>query len=226
EMTWPMRLAGMYMAPYRLKHRKPGNRERNYGPEITPGTLQLEDGPITGGQSPGSITRWMAIPWQTDTASCRSGYDPTYDPYLPTFWPARVPNEVMGEEAYQIVMDQSLPMSQRLQAFANRADWNAPLGSVEKKSYTHQINHMIHHFEEMGVVETRPGPDDPAFPAVMQISDQQQTPWKAPNVESVQADPRVTRQTLQRADSPAEVDPDTIPADFTRIDKARRFKSV
>ena len=41
----------------------------------------------------------MAVPWQTDTASCRSGYylgyGPRYDPYVPTFWPARVPNQVL-----------------------------------------------------------------------------------------------------------------------------------
>jgi hypothetical protein len=37
----------------------------------------------------------MAVPWQTDTASCRSGYDLSYDPYVPAFWPARVPNEVL-----------------------------------------------------------------------------------------------------------------------------------
>lgn len=49
---------------------------------------------------PGDLTRWMAVPWQTDTASCRSGYVPEYDPYLPTFWPHRVPNHVLTEILY------------------------------------------------------------------------------------------------------------------------------
>src|SRR5690606_14918068 len=128
EMTWPMRNASMYMAPFRLKHRKKHNPEVSYGAQLGSDDLTLPDGPIAGGQSPGSITRWMAVPWQTDTSSCRSGYEPKYDPYLPTFWPARVPNQVMSEEAYQIVMNTAMPLSERMQAFANRANWLAPLG--------------------------------------------------------------------------------------------------
>jgi hypothetical protein len=52
---------------------------------------------------PGGISRWMAVPWQCDTASCRSGYDKADDPYVPTFWPARVPNQVLTAEDYAIV---------------------------------------------------------------------------------------------------------------------------
>ncbi len=171
EMTWPMRLAGMYTSAFRLKHRDPNEPEASYGIQLTSGVLNLVDGPIKGGQSPGSITRWMAVPWQTDTASCRSGYDKTYDPYLPTFWPARVPNQVLNKEAYAIVMNTELPLSQRLEAFTNRANWLEPLGL--NRSYTDQINHMIDHFDQMGVVEVQPGlPDDPNFPDVMQVSDQ------------------------------------------------------
>jgi hypothetical protein len=171
EMTWPMRLAGMYTTAFRLKHRDPNEPEVSYGIQLTSSVLNLPDGPIQGGQSPGSITRWMAVPWQTDTASCRSGYDKTYDPYLPTFWPARVPNQVLSKDAYAIVINTELPLSQRLDAFANRANWLAPLGL--NKSYTDQINTMIDHFDQMGVVEVQPGlPDDPNFPDVMQVSDQ------------------------------------------------------
>lgn len=171
EMTWPMRQKGMYMSAFRLLHRPVDDPEPSFGAQLGD-DWSLPAGPINGGQSPGSITRWMAIPWQTDTSSCRSGYDPAYDPTIPTFWPARVPNEVLSDEAYRIVMDRSRGLNDRLQAFGNRANWLEPLGL--KKSYTHQINHMIHNFDEMGVVEVRPGiPDDPNFPAVMQVSDQQ-----------------------------------------------------
>ena len=54
-------------------------------------------------QGPGDLTRWMGLPWQADTGFCRSGYTApgyTYDPYLPTFWPARVPNQVLTEANY------------------------------------------------------------------------------------------------------------------------------
>ena len=56
-------------------------------------------------QGPGDLTRWMGLPWQADTAYCRSGYDTAYDPFVPTFWPARVPNQVLTEANYGIAID-------------------------------------------------------------------------------------------------------------------------
>jgi len=233
EMTWPMRQKGMYMAAFRLKHRKRNNPEVSFGAQLAD-AWTLPDGPINGGQSPGSITRWMAVPWQTDTSSCRSGYDPTYDPYVPTFWPARVPNEVMSKEAYEIVMNTKLPLSERLQAFANRADWLEPLGL--DKGYTHQINHMIHHFEQIGVVEVRPGPkNDPHFPTVMQVSDQRQPEdWKTANVEAKaeSGDPvrtleRIAARITARLEGDMEEDQGggVEVVSLASIEKVRRFTS-
>ena len=153
EMTWPMRNAGMYMAPYRLLHAPPGWVEPQYGAALTPDVITLPNGPLLGGQLAGGITRWMAVPWQTDTASCRSGYVKAYDPYVQSFWPARVPNQVLTEENYKIVMDENRPLGERLAAFANRAAWIRPLGS---KSYTDQINNLVKDVSQMGVVENRP----------------------------------------------------------------------
>jgi hypothetical protein len=165
EMTWPMRTPSMYMAPFRILHAPAGAIESSFGASLMPDVLHLPNGPVAA-QFPGGITRWMAIPWQTDSASCRSGYEPAYDPYLPTFWPARVPNQVLTEANYEIVMDTEKPLGERLQAFAARAAWIRPLGS---KSYTDQIQNMIHHFGDMGVVEHRDGPGDQHFPAEIQV---------------------------------------------------------
>lgn len=166
EMTWPMRNASLYMEAYRILHAPADWKEPSYGAELIQDTLSLPNGPLMG-QVPGSITRWMALPWQTDTASCRSGYLKTYDPYLPTFWAARVPNQVLTREQYEIIMDEERPLGERLAAFANRAAWIRPLGT---KSYTDQINNMIKHFGKMGVVEMREGPQHSEhFPAVMEV---------------------------------------------------------
>lgn len=163
EMTWPMRQASMYMEPYRLAHRPPGWVEPEYGAVLTPDNIS---GPCSA-QIAGGVTRWMAVPWQTDTASCRSGYQKAYDPYVPTFWPARVPNQVMSQHAYAEVMNQQLPLDQRLASFAKRTSWLRPLGSV---SYEDQINNMIANIGQMGVVEARPGPSDlSGFPALLQV---------------------------------------------------------
>jgi hypothetical protein len=168
EMTWPMRTYGMYMSPFRLVHASPGWIEPDYGPVLGPEIITLPNGPLLGGQLPGGISRWMAVPWQTDTASCRSGYLKSYDPNVPTFWPARVPNQVLTKQDYETVMDKELPLAERLAAFARRASWLQPLGD---KSYTDQINNMITHFDRMGVVEQRDGPESSPFPAEMQVQE-------------------------------------------------------
>ncbi|MFL6245359.1 MAG: LodA/GoxA family CTQ-dependent oxidase [Thermoanaerobaculia bacterium] len=165
EMTWPMRTASMYMAPFRLLHAPEGWIEPQYAPPVD-SALSLPNGPLAG-QVPGGITRWMAIPWQTDTASCRSGYTRSYDPYVPSFWPARVPNNVLTEENYARVMNEKLPLGERLAAFAQRSLWIRPLGTT---SYTDQINNMIEHFGALGVVEVRKGPSDREnFPAQIEV---------------------------------------------------------
>ncbi len=167
EMTWPVRHATMYSEPYRWRHRAQDDPEPDYGSTLTPQEALSYDGPLYA-QSPGSITRWMAIPWQTDTASCRSGYQPQYDPYLPTFWPARVPNQVLSLENYKKVMNARLSRAARLAAYNDRADWDRTLGV----GYEHQLETMVKHFDRQGIVEVRPGvPNDPDFPPEMQVED-------------------------------------------------------
>ena len=167
EMTWPVRAQTMYMAPFRFLHAPEGWVEPPQSEVLTADSVTIPMGPLYG-QLPGSITRWMAVPWQTDTSSCRSGYTPSYDPYAPSFWPARVPNQVLSRENYDIVMDTSRPLSERQKAFANREAWIEPLGS---DGYTHQINNMIQHFDFLAVVEEVKGPDDGHFPARMEVAD-------------------------------------------------------
>lgn len=167
EMTWPVRHATMYLEPYRWRHRAKDNPEPDYGTTLTPADANSYNGPLYA-QFPGSITRWMAIPWQTDTASCRSGYEPDYDPYLPTFWPARVPNQVLDVDNYKKVMNPKLSREERLAAFNDRSDWDRTLGV----GYQNQLMNMVKHFDKQGIVEVRPGiPNDPDFPPVMQVED-------------------------------------------------------
>lgn len=174
EMTWPMRSSGMYSAPFRLKHapKQPKNNYHYYGPIMDSSVLTLPAGPIMGGQVPGGVTRWMAIPWQTDTASCRDGYTPAYDPYLPAFWPARVPNNVLSEERYKEAIDPNLSEETRKEAFAFRYFWldDLPLNGAAP-TQTNQINAMIDHFDYLAIVQPQKGvTDNPLFPPSMQIA--------------------------------------------------------
>jgi hypothetical protein len=168
ELTWPMRLSGMYTGPYRIRQRSANNPEPDYGPLLQP-ELFADTGTTPPGifwNGPGDLTRWMACPWQTDTASCRAGYESLYDPLVPTFWPARVPNTVLTERDYAIVMDEQRPLPERLDAFNRRASWYRILGA----NYLDSIQCMVERYGDLGVVEYRPGlPGSAQFPAAMYV---------------------------------------------------------
>ena len=166
EMTWPMRHLTLYHKPFRIRLRPEGVKEPNYGETLDQTTVLSANGPLYA-QSPGDISRWMGLPWQADTAYCRAGYDTAYDPFAPTFWPARVPNHVLTADDYAIVIDAAQPMARRIEAFSNRTNWNKPLHGKTAA----QMEQMVRIFGSMGLVEVRPGVEgDPAFPATMMVA--------------------------------------------------------
>lgn len=155
EMTWPVRQASMYMSAFRFQHDlKTENLEDSieWGPLLTPSIVTAMDNPFQG-QVAGGITRWMAIPWQTDTSSCRDGYDVTYDTYVPTFWPARVPNNILGYKQY-LKLIKNLDSSTILQDFNYRKEWleDLPGTPTRYSDYVYVINTMINHFDAVGIV--------------------------------------------------------------------------
>jgi hypothetical protein len=166
EMTWPMRHATLYMSPFRIRHRELGDAGPEIGNTLTQQTALAPNGPLYG-QRPGDITRWMALPWQEDTTYCRSGYDPEYDPYLPTFWPARVPNQVLMPEAYEKVRDERLPWAERIAAFQERTHW---LSRFTSRSVAVNSQLMVDTFSDQGIVLARPGVDHPELPKVMFVA--------------------------------------------------------
>lgn len=166
EMTWPMRHLTLYERPFRIRRRPPGVLPPNYGPTLDQATALSANGPLHA-QSPGDINRWMGLPWQADTAFCRAGYDTAYDPFAPTFWPARVPNHVLTEADYAIVIDSAQPHDRRIEAFVNRTSWNKPLHG----STAGQMEQMVRVFGSMGLVEVREGVrGDPTFPSTMMVA--------------------------------------------------------
>jgi hypothetical protein len=165
ELTWPLRHPSMYSEPFRIRHRPADQPEPDYGAQLTQAIVLRPNGPLYA-QGPGDLTRWMALPWQGDTAYCRSGYDIDYDPYLPTFWPARVPNQVLTQLDYEIVTDTTRSLPERLAAFNNRESWLRFLSG----SPPEQMQQMIDNFGKQGILEVRTWePDDPSFPAVMLV---------------------------------------------------------
>ncbi len=166
EMTWPMRHLSLYDKPFRIRRRPAGSPAPTYGATLDQQQALAVDGPLYA-QGPGDLNRWMGLPWQADTAYCRGGYEPAYDPFVPTFWPARVPNHVLSAQDYAIVVDAAQPLAARIDAFVNRTNWNKPLHGTTAE----QMQQMVRIFGSMGLVEVRPGvADNPAFPKMMMVA--------------------------------------------------------
>jgi L-Lysine epsilon oxidase N-terminal/L-lysine epsilon oxidase C-terminal domain len=166
EFTWPMRQALMYKAPFRIKRRIAP--EPDLGPTLSSTTALAVGGPLDG-STPGDITRWMAVPWQADTASCLSAYYPWVDDYLPTFWAPRVPNDVLTQKQYEVLMNSGRPPSERMLELelGRRLKWlrgiRYPLKPAAGMVYpdAQAISKFIRDWGTVGIVEARRGPGGP-----------------------------------------------------------------
>lgn len=164
EFTWPMRNTLMYGEPFRIKRRAAA--EPDWGPQLISSTALAAGGPLDG-STPGDITRWMAVPWQTDTSSCLSGYVAYVDDYLPTFWPARVPNDVLSEAQYNTLMSSDTPLAEKERVFTyeERVKWLRGIRYPMKPSFPPVIypskpavNKFIREWAEVGIIQEVQGP--------------------------------------------------------------------
>ena len=165
EFTWMARVPWVWTNGMRLKVAQVEPDYTDYGPFMTQEIALSRTGPLSK-IGAGSMGQWMGLPWHSDSASCRSGYQVAISPVAPTFWPARIPNQVLAEADYRIVMDGSRSLAERQQAFERRRGWErfvaAPTGQGA-------INAMIADWYKLGVVTTMPGPKDGLFPATMKV---------------------------------------------------------
>lgn len=149
ELTWPMRLPIMWEDNFRLKIIQENEKVKDdWGEKLTSDTATSEKGPnsVSG---PGTLTRWLGVPWQTDEASCLSGYDVTTYLPLPSFWAARVPNQVLSLKAYKrITASGDVKDAQRLKHFDYRQDWLRDFGTL----YQTKINNMINKWHHLGII--------------------------------------------------------------------------
>ena len=168
EMTWPMRIPSLYEAPFRLRRR--AGAEPDWGDALTSAIVLSDGGPLSA-SGPGDVSRWMAVPWQTDTSSCLSAYVGLINAYLPTFWPARVPNDVLTAQSYQAIMAPGTPAPVKQAAFAARTRW---LRNLPDRSQRDQVisfvNNFVQQWSRQGVVTPQPGPaGDPSFPDTLWV---------------------------------------------------------
>jgi hypothetical protein len=220
EMTWPMRRPSLWQPPkeangllYRLNILPPGESPKDdYGTVLTPELCLGPDGPLNA-SGPGSLSRWMGVPWQTDEASCLNGYDVgTYLP-LPSFWAARVPNEVLSQHAFDQATRTDLPYATRFRQLSYRQSW---LRDLQGSGYTDRINNMVKNWHLLGIIAEQPVPPaeslEPGFPARYWVetglsrsfTDADQTWRQLLLVEGLEPDEQRT-EMLRKAAQPVQV---------------------
>jgi len=162
ELTWTMRIPHAWSGPYRLKVLDgDGPARQDWGDVLTPAVCTGPGGPYDG-IATGALTRFLGVPWQTDGASCNSqaDYRPSYFLSMPTFWGARVPDQVMSAESFVRVSAnaQTRKATQALKHFSTRVDW---LRDVRGQGYFDRIAHMVAEWQKLGMVIAADG--DPRF---------------------------------------------------------------
>ena len=201
ELTWPLRNLIMWDKPFRLKVLPEGEKPKDdFGPLLAPRIALIPGGPLDG-SGPGDLTRWMGVPWQTDEASCLSGYDPsTYLP-IPSFWAARVPNQVLSGDSFKRLTDTNLNIAQRLKHFDYRQDWLRDLGSP----YTIRINNMVQEWYELGIIarhEASENGNEPFLPTTLWVeSDRGQFIKFAPSFEQVKRAENADEEQVEKAEA-------------------------
>jgi hypothetical protein len=169
ELTWTMRLPRVWKRAYRLNVLATDRPARqNFGATLTPATCIGAKGPYDG-VAAGALTRFMGVPWQTDEASCNSSAD--YSPWtflsMPTYWGARVPDQVLAAANYDraAALDPKASLIQAHKHFMLRVDW---LRDVRETGFDERIARMVEKWWELGMV--LPVPDPPAhLPADMRV---------------------------------------------------------
>jgi len=203
ELTWPLRVPSLWQPPasvdgllYRLNILPAGETPvDDYGPFLTPEIALGPGGPVSA-SGPGTLTRWLGIPWQTDEASCLSGYNSSNYLSLPSFWAARVPNQVLAWKSYERLLDPALPAAQKVKHLTYRQFWLRDLNA--SGAYQDRINNMVKNWHAIGIVAEQPVPGGPAEPWWPHRY------WVETGRSEEFTEPDPTWQQVLRAESPAE----------------------
>jgi hypothetical protein len=155
ELTWVTRLKSVWSSPYRLKILSlEAPAKQNFGASLSPAACLAADGPYDG-IAAGALTRFLGVPWQTDSASCNSNadYSPSEFLSMPTYWGARMPDQVLSEASFTRILDIERIDKQgmRLQAikhFSLRSDW---LRDVRALDYYGRIKNMTEQWALLGM---------------------------------------------------------------------------
>lgn len=153
ELTWTIRLESVWKSEYRLKVLSSDKTARqDYGDILTPEVCIGSGGPFDG-LAAGSLTRFLGVPWQTDGTSCNSAadYEPSTFLSMPTFWGARVPDQVLAQANYDRAtsIDWKEYPIQAQKHLMHRVDW---LRDIRGTVYYQRLVNMVREWWQLGMV--------------------------------------------------------------------------
>lgn len=109
--------------------------------------------------TPGDLTKWMGIPWQSDAGSCQAVYVEKQYP-IPAWWAANLPVHVLPEENYAKLLDPNVLADTKKNIFATREDWlhtasTGFIGYHAEGGYTNGLINMVYQWNKIGMVTGR-----------------------------------------------------------------------
>ncbi|MFM8894349.1 MAG: LodA/GoxA family CTQ-dependent oxidase, partial [Actinomycetales bacterium] len=177
EFPWIARIPWIWTDDLRLRSAAQRPNLGPFGVQLTHEVATSRSGPLRT-LGPGDIVKWMGVPWQADSSSCRYGYQETVSVSLPGFWPARIPNTVLTAEDYDIVVDTTRSLAERRAAFRRRAQWERYISTPNRLDV---LSLMVQEWPRLGVVKERPGPADGAFPERLKVESRLEFTGPAPD---------------------------------------------
>ncbi|GAB5418250.1 MAG: LodA/GoxA family CTQ-dependent oxidase [Crocinitomicaceae bacterium] len=109
--------------------------------------------------TPGDLTKWMGIPWQSDAGSCQAVWIDSQYP-VPSWWAANLPIDVLTNESYTRIKDgNTLPDTKR-NIYASRQPWlqttdTGYVGYHAEGGYMNGLINMVYQWDQIGSVAAR-----------------------------------------------------------------------
>jgi len=109
--------------------------------------------------TPGDLTKWMGIPWQSDAGSCQAVYVEKQYP-IPSWWAANLPVHVLPEDNYHKLLDPNILDETKRSIYASRLDWlhttnTGFIGYHAEGGYLNGLINMVYQWKNIGVVTGR-----------------------------------------------------------------------
>lgn len=109
--------------------------------------------------TPGDLTKWMGIPWQSDAGSCQNVFIEKQYP-IPAWWAANLPVTVLPEESFKQLSDPSILPETKKYIFGNRLEWlhttnTGFVGYHAEGGYMNGLIAMVYQWKEIGFVTGR-----------------------------------------------------------------------